>query len=76
MYCHTFRAQFYTHACTVYACKKKSMHFISLWRLRDKNYDYGRVPDVVSHLSGMVIYVYYPSLYISMMYVFMYECDM
>ena len=30
-----------------------------------KNYDYGRMPDVVSHLSGMVIYVYYPSLYIS-----------
>ena len=38
-----------------------------------KNYDYGRVPDVGSHLSVMMIYVYYHSLYF---YVFMYECDM
>ena len=41
-----------------------------------KNYDYGRVPEVVSHLSVMMIYVYYPSLYFYIMYVFMYECDM
>ena len=43
-----------------------------------KNYDYGRVPDVVSHLSGMHgDLCYYPSLYIFyIMYVFMYECDM
>ena len=38
-----------------------------------KNYDYGRVPDVGSQLSVMMIYVYYQSLYF---YVFMYECDM
>ena len=36
---------------------------MKLWNVQ--NYDYGRVPDVDSHLSGMVIYVYYPSLYIS-----------
>ena len=41
-----------------------------------KNHDYGRVPDVVPHLSVMMIYVYYPSLYFYVMYVFMYECDM
>ena len=42
-----------------------------------KNYDYGRVPDIGSHLSShddlcllsFIVYFY-------IMYVFMYECDM
>ena len=33
-----------------------------------KNYDYGRVPEVVSHLSVMMNYVHYPSLYFYIMY--------